>query len=874
MSAGSLTVAEPLLLAGDPAHVALASADRSMTYAELTTAVRAEAFRFGADRRVVLVEMRNDIPSVVRLLGALTARCPIVLLAADEGGRHDEIARLYAGAAELHPDLALLMSTSGSTGSPKLVRLSYDNLVANARSIAEYLGLTPDDRAITSLPLHYCYGLSVLTSHLAAGASVALTDLSVADERFWDLALAARATSFAGVPYTFDLLDSSGFAERRLPVLRYVTQAGGRMDPAQVQRFAALGEERGFDLVVMYGQTEATARMAYLPPHLASTRPGAIGIPVPGGHFRLAPLEDDAEPGGDGLGELVYTGPNVMMGYAQSPADLAGGPELTELRTGDLARQADDGLWEVHGRLDRHAKVFGLRLDLARLEAGLDDRVALVVVGEALHAFVDRPGTSARVHAELVAATDLPRGAVHVHRVEALPTTARGKTDFAALRRHAESAVAFAAEATAEGEAVGAATSEGLRDLYAVVLGRPDATVHDSFVDLGGDSLSFVEVSVQLATRLGHLPSGWQHLGPARLAATARPRLPGRRHRTPVEMSVLLRAAAITLIVVAHTDLWVVMGGAHVLLALAGFSLARFTLPVAGRVARSRRLLATTASVAVPAALWIAVAGQISGDYDLTTAFYLNQLTGPYTWSSDWHFWFLEVLVWCYLAVAVLLRIPLVDRWQRRTPFGCAVAVVVGTLALRYAVTGVGAGGPAEYTIPVAFWCLALGWAAGEARTPTQRWVVAALTLVGVAGFFPGDLQRQAVLLVGTLLLLVPWAVPVPRAVALAAQHLAHASLWIYLTHWQVYPGLEAAGLPVLAVLASLAVGLAAYRLQAALRGWTPHRASRELDVREVEAIHLTTRTRRCAPAGRRPRPRWTRSARTPTAAASPRWQP
>ena len=668
--------------------------------------------------------------------------------------------------------------------------------------------------------MHYCYGLSVLTSHLVAGASVALTDLSVADECFWDLALSTRATGFAAVPYTFDLLDSSGFAERRLPDLRYVTQAGGRMDPEQVRRYAALGVERGFDLFVMYGQTEATARMAYLPPHLAAARPEAIGIPVLGGSFRLAPLEDVEAVGPPDLGELVYTGPNVMMGYAQGPADLARGPELTELCTGDLARQADDGLWELHGRIDRHAKVFGLRLDLARLEAGLGTRAALVAVGDGLHAFVVAPRASAAVRARLVEVTGLPTGAVHVHRVAALPTTSRGKTDFAALRRQAESSMAL--EADAAEWAPGSATPLSLRDLYAVVLGRPDATVHDSFVDLGGDSLAFVEASVQLGRRLGHLPPGWQHLSPEQLAATARPCPPGRRRRTPVEVSVLLRAMAITLVVVSHTDLWVVMGGAHVLLALAGFGLARFILPVAGRAARSRRLLATTAAVAIPATLWIAVAGQVGGDYDLTTALYLNQLAGSGTWSPDWHFWFLEVLVWSYLAVALLLRLPLFDRWQRRTPFGAAVAVVLGALAMRYAATGVGAEGIAEYTIPVAFWCLALGWAAGEARTQSQRWTVAALTVVGVAGFFPDDVQRQAVLLVGILaLLLVPSVVFLPRSVALVVQHVAHASLWIYLTHWQIYPAIEAAGRPVLALLASLAVGLLVCRLHAGLHRMT-----------------------------------------------------
>ena len=140
--------------------------------------------------------------------------------------------------------------------------------------------------------MHYCYGLSVINSHLAAGASLLLTDLSVVDACFWDAVRAHRVTTFAGVPYTFDLLDRVGFADMDLPSLRYVTQAGGRLAPARVREYADLGRRRGWDLFVMYGQTEATARMAYLPPDLAATSPSSVGVPIPGGSFSLEPLPE------------------------------------------------------------------------------------------------------------------------------------------------------------------------------------------------------------------------------------------------------------------------------------------------------------------------------------------------------------------------------------------------------------------------------------------------------------------------------------------------------------------------------------------------------------------------------------------------------
>ncbi len=191
-----------------------------------------------------------------------------------------------------------------------------------------------------------------------------------------------------------------------------------------------------------------------------------------------------------------------MMGYAESTADLARGAELHELRTGDLGRQHDDGLWEVTGRLGRHAKVLGLRLDLDRLESLIGNDACVVVVDGVAHAFVDRPPGRNDVARRLSAAAALPVGAVSVHCLELLPRTASGKPDYAALAQQARAAEQVSGSAAAPVRA----TPQSLRDLYAVVLGRPGATVHDSFVALGGDSLSFVEISTRLSEELGVLP--------------------------------------------------------------------------------------------------------------------------------------------------------------------------------------------------------------------------------------------------------------------------------------------------------------------------------------------------------------------------------
>jgi len=297
----------------------------------------------------------------------------------------------------LHADLAVLLTTSGSTGSPKFVRLSYENLRSNAESIVQYLGITAEDRAITSLPMSYSYGLSVINSHLLAGASIVVTERSVTQREFWECFRRHEVTSLSGVPYTYQMLDRMRFFGMDLPSLRTLTQAGGRLSPELQQKFAEHCLKKGWDFYVMYGQTEATARMSYLPPEDVLRCSGSIGRAIPGG--RLSLLGDDGtEVNVCGVpGELVYEGPNVMLGYAESVDDLARGDELHgRLRTGDLACRDADGYFRVVGRLKRFLKIFGNRVNLDEVEqlvrsefprlesavAGRDDRLCVFIAGE------------------------------------------------------------------------------------------------------------------------------------------------------------------------------------------------------------------------------------------------------------------------------------------------------------------------------------------------------------------------------------------------------------------------------------------------------------------------------------------------------------
>ncbi|HEX6150896.1 AMP-binding protein [Nocardioides sp.] len=798
-------------------HTAIHTASDRLTYAELADRVDETASLLGATRRLVLVEGRNTVESLTTYLAALTHGHVVMLAPPGDPARRladawdpDVVAgeaglreRREGTAHDLHPDLALLLSTSGSTGSPKLVRLSHDNLRANAASIAEYLGLTPADRALTSLPMHYCYGLSVVHSHLLVGAGLVLTDLSVVDECFWRLAESREATSFAGVPYTFEQLECSGFADRALPSLRYITQAGGRMPPERVARWRDVGRRAGWDLVVMYGQTEATARMAWLPPDLADAHPDAVGIPIPGGSFRIEPVADISEPG---VGELVYEGPNVMQGYADRPADLARGAELVELRTGDLAREVD-GLVRIVGRRGRHSKLFGLRIDLDHLEAQVDAEVHCVVVDDALHAFTDRPRTTERLARALAAASGLPPSAIRVTALSTLPRTTTGKPDRGALAAHARLLD------RAGGSDDGPPTPELLREEYAVVLGRPDAATTDSFVDLGGDSLSYVEFATRLTERLGDLPTDWHTRPIADLATAAQTTRTGSR----LDTSVVLRAAAIVLIVGSHANLWMVMGGAHLLLAVAGWNFARFQLSAETRVGRLRHGLTSLGQLVVPTSLWLGLVGIMGGYYAPATVGFLNQALGPDDWSRQWQFWFLEAMVWTSLLVLVLLAVPAVDRLERRAPYGFALVAVLTGLAVRFTWVGLEAsGGTSRYTIGVVAWWFLVGWLAVRADTSLRRWTVVVLTAVGTLGYF-GDLSREVLVIGGIALLVHVPVLRVPRRLVAPISTLASASLFIYITHWVVYPPLEDS-VPALATLLSLAVGIGYWRLMRPLQ--------------------------------------------------------
>lgn len=269
----------------------------------------------------------------------------------------------------LFPDLALLLPTSGSTGSSKLVRHSYVNVEANARNVAAFFGLNPEERAMAVLPLHYTMGLSVVTSHLCAGATVLLSRRSLLDKEFWEYMKKYKATSFTGVPYSYELLHKLRFFRMNLPDLKIITQGGGKLSPELFKAYATYAEETGKKFIATYGQTEGTARMAYLPHTLALTKIGSIGRAIPQGELSLVDSEGQVIEEEEGEGQMVYKGPNVTLGYARTKTDLQKGDENEGvLYTGDIARRDKDGCYYIVGRMKRFLKIFGLRIGLDEIE--------------------------------------------------------------------------------------------------------------------------------------------------------------------------------------------------------------------------------------------------------------------------------------------------------------------------------------------------------------------------------------------------------------------------------------------------------------------------------------------------------------------------
>ncbi|MEB1806650.1 MAG: AMP-binding protein [Bacillaceae bacterium] len=330
---------------------------------------------------------------------------------------------------ELYSELAVLLSTSGTTGSVKFVRLSYQNLLENASSIATYMQLTEDERPILSLPIQYSYGLSVINSHFEAGASILLTNESVVSKEFWSFLKSEKATSLAGVPYTYEMLQRLRFERMDVPSLKTLTQAGGRLAPRLVEFYEQITREQGQRFYVMYGQTEATARISYVPPEMLGKKIGSIGVAIPGGKLSL----DET------TSELIYTGKNVMLGYAHNRNDLTNDDDMNgKLFTGDIAQVDEDGYYNIIGRKKRFLKLFGLRVSLDDIEKAVEQKfqttVACIGNDDKMSIFITNQDVGELVKAFIGKMYSLHHRAYAIFTINELPRLVNGKVDYEKLK--------------------------------------------------------------------------------------------------------------------------------------------------------------------------------------------------------------------------------------------------------------------------------------------------------------------------------------------------------------------------------------------------------------------------------------------------------
>ena len=446
----------PLLEEASPHQPALYDdlSNEWLSYGKLADDARAWADRLPPARDLVFIYARNDIESVTAMLGALAAGHAVALLNPELAekvrlqlestfspgwivGPQLGASRGAGSQGPLHPDLGLLLSTSGSTGSAKLVRLKLSSIRKNAENIAEVLSITKSDVASAYLPLHYSYGLSVLTSHLIRGAALRLTSLGPTDREFWRGMRDSQVTHMPGVPFHIQTILKLGLNRLNVPALKTLTQAGGGLDEVLRAQAHALMSERGGRFFVLYGQTEAAPRMTTLQHEDFLSAPKSVGTPLPGCRIEIS------DPDGDGRGEVIFHGPNVMMGYAQNRNDLGRGDELLgRLATGDLGFLDEHGQLTLVGRSKRISKLFGLRINLDEIEA---------IVNTLGHAAVTQKKDILTIH--LVSSGDKaqdeelkkevlvrirerftgPPSALQVSIVSNLPKTIRGKVDYQSL---------------------------------------------------------------------------------------------------------------------------------------------------------------------------------------------------------------------------------------------------------------------------------------------------------------------------------------------------------------------------------------------------------------------------------------------------------
>lgn len=336
--------------------------------------------------------------------------------------------------------LQFLMTTSGTTGSPKLVRYKRGNLEANARNVAKAFGWTKEERPICDLGMQYTMGLNVINSHLYVGATILLTTFNLMSASFWDFLKTEKATNFTGVPFSYDILFRLHFDRMDLPYLTTLSAGGGKLTDTRFRQLAQYAQENGKRFIASFGTTETSARIACLPPKLAITKIGSVGKAIPEGELFLIDPYGNTITDMEADGELCYRGPNVTMGYAVKRDDLKRDDDFNgEYHTGDLARRDSDGCYYITGRLTRFLKLLSYRVSLDQCEQLIREEFnidcACTGTDQRMDIYITDKSKKKEILEFVCEKTNLFKNLFNVVVIDSIPRNNTGKISYAELER-------------------------------------------------------------------------------------------------------------------------------------------------------------------------------------------------------------------------------------------------------------------------------------------------------------------------------------------------------------------------------------------------------------------------------------------------------
>jgi len=335
---------------------------------------------------------------------------------------------------KIHNDIKILLSTSGSLGEPKFVKLSSRNLECNTKSIITYLNLRSFDRTITTMPMSYSYGLSIINTHLFSGASIVLNNNSLISRKFWDLYKDSRPSNINGVSFFYDILLKVGFNRILNPNLNFMTQAGGKLDEKIFKKILRHSIKNNIDFFLMYGQTEASPRISFhkLKKDNLNFKLAPIGQAIPGGKILLKNEKNITIHKKNIEGEVCFKGPNIFKGYSKNYKDLGKTKSLKELKTGDIAYRDKNNILFITGRKARFIKSFGYRINLDFVEekfANKGFKVACVGIKDKIYIF------SKKKFLKINQIINLPKNSFEIINLKKFPLNNNDKISYNELKK-------------------------------------------------------------------------------------------------------------------------------------------------------------------------------------------------------------------------------------------------------------------------------------------------------------------------------------------------------------------------------------------------------------------------------------------------------